>query len=182
MSPETNWFSTSRGSDLEVIGPILGYFLRIKAESFCRILSPKWNPIDNFDEVDNILSICDKAVKPVVVELSVAERTVKQLEKFVHISSANLDAIKVDKVSNEKSSRKIIMHDILPEYHSWAWSCLNTGNVVALGVNVSAVSTLPTFNDDNIFENAAESASIPLQISMKKTRSGRTIKARKFFD
>lgn len=185
MHPETNWFATCRASNLEIIGPILGYFLRTKAENFCRVLSPKWSPINNLVEVDNILSICHKAVIPSVVELSVAKRTAKELEKFTQISIDNLNAIKADCLTNESRSRKIVMHEIRPEYHDWAWACLRSGDVAPLRKNFS-VPTPALSNAVKISVPKIVSESMCTQTLsehfLKKTRSGRIVRARKFFE
>lgn len=179
MSPETNWFATCRDSNLEVVGPILGYFLRTKAQHFCQNLSPNWNLLSNLDNVENILSICEKAVIPFVVELSVAERTVKQLEKFVHISSDDLHAIKVHRPPNDNRSRNMAMYEIRREYHNWAWDCLKSGDVVP----PTETSTAPT-----LLCSDAANKSPPISLIESKdirfsaTRSGRIVKKRKFFD
>lgn len=174
VNPETNWFATCRDSNLEIIGPMLGYYLRTKAVHFCKHLSTEWNHSKNLDDTDNILSICDKAVIPFVVELSVAERTVKQLEKFVHIPDDTLHAIKVDKPSNDNRSRKMVMHEIRREFHNWAWSCLNTGDVVSLTENSPVQDQIPCLHR-RVCQNQEF-------LEPVKTRSGRFVKKKRFFE
>jgi len=173
VNPETNWFATCRDSNLEIIGPMLGYYLRRKAEHFCKNLSAVRNVYKNFDNVDNVLSVCDKAVLPFIVEVSVAERTVKQLEKFVHLSDDTMSSIKMDEATSDNLSRNMVIHEIRQEYHDWAWSCLNTGNVIPLTENVpkSRVNMSP-----QMFESASR------LVSHSKSRYGRLIKKKRFFE
>ncbi|KAJ6646538.1 hypothetical protein Bhyg_01751 [Pseudolycoriella hygida] len=178
LNPETNWFASCRSSDLEIIGPIMGYFLRTKAEHFCDVLSPSWSSTDNFDGMDNILNICDEAIAPFVIELAVSERSAKQLEKFVHISSGVLSTVKIDWSEGKQFSKTIKIHEIRHDYHKWAWTCLKKGEVGPICDN-----ELTTFSScrADMMQPLLLNPFRPKECLVKKTQSGRVVKARKFF-
>lgn len=183
MNPKTNWFASYRNTHLEIVGPILGYFLKMRAEHFCRILASDWNPVDALVDVDDILAICEKAVEPVVLELSVSERSAKQFEKFVHVSVADLNAITVEN-SNDKLSRSVIMHELRPELHNWAWECLRGGNVCPIIGNM-AIETPSNLNVENkhMQPNVLPSPSIAsIENFVKRSRSGRVVKKSKKYE
>lgn len=175
VNPETNWFDTCRDSNLEIIGPMLGHYLRTRAEHFCRNLSNASNNHKKFESVGKILSICDEAVSPCVVELTVAERIAKQLEKFVHLSDDVTRA--VDGAVTERGSRKMVIHEIKPEFHDWAWSCLNTGDMVPLTKSLASSSSQGSVLAQTVTSESSVSVTRPL-----KTRCGRTVKINKKFE
>lgn len=177
VNDETNWFSTCRDSYLEIIGPMLGYYLRTKAEHFCKNLSNAWNSCKNFDDDAHVLSICDKAVLPFIVELSVSEKAVKQLGKFVHLSDDNMRAVKLDDAASDKRPGKITIHEIKHEYQNWAWSCLNTGNVLPFTEDSPVTSSRADISPQTIVSESSVSITNSL-----KTRCGRLVKKKKFFE
>lgn len=173
LNPETDWFASCRGSDLEVIGPMLGLFLRKKARGFCQALFAKWSGTENMSDIDIDLDVCEKAIAPFVVELSISERSAKLFENTVHVSCDDLTYVKNESEGTEKLSTTITVHEIREDYHGWAWSCLQGGDFVPL-----RDLTLP---------DSCESGSELLlpdtaMVSVAKSRSGRIVKQPKMFE
>lgn len=78
------WFSSKRDSDMECIGPLIGYYLRCRAEHFCKIIAQcELKPSTSvFDKMNDIFEICDNAIKPAVVELDLPEKSALRFQRF----------------------------------------------------------------------------------------------------
>lgn len=125
----------------------------------------------NLVDIDHIMEICDNAVFPFVVELSISERSAKQFQKFVHVSSATVSSIRDESATSHTLSKKIIFYEIRQDFHDWAWSCLKNGNV----------GTLPDMDISHPV-NVPCSMYSERKIVPKKTRCGRTVKKPKVFE
>lgn len=118
------WYSTKTNSDMEIIGPLIGYFLRFKAVNFCRQLSTSCTTNQpSFETINDLFSLCQQSIRPIIVELDVIERTIDRFKNFIQISDEQFSKIKSEECVH--CTRKTTMYQILPEYVNWAWQSLN---------------------------------------------------------
>lgn len=126
VEKSNGWFKTKKAYDMDLIGSLIGYFLRTKARQFCSAIQPKKIPQPNFEDVEELMAICGITIKPVVLEITAVDRTIKRFKNFPRITDAQFATIKSDE--NVLCSKSVTMHRIKKEFEELAWSCLDSGH------------------------------------------------------
>lgn len=140
------WYLTKTNTDMEIIGPLIGYFLRFKAENFCRLLSNRCTPKQpSFERISDLFNLCQQCVRPIIVELEVIDRTITRFKKFIQISDEQFFKIKSETFVH--CTKKITMYQILPEYEDWAWKSMSH---MSLGI----IESLSTAFDLNVTDTS----------------------------
>lgn len=127
---ETGWFTGSNAGDLEKIGKVAGYFVRVCAVTVCSALDESFNIDDCKPVLSKYFNDCVKGLKesktviPVVVKLEISPHSYFDFSKFICL---NEDLVR--NVTNGKKvvgSRRATLLEIDSQFHDWAWTLLNT--------------------------------------------------------
>lgn len=126
LEKSQEWFSTKRSSYMDLIGSLIGYYVRTRASQFCLTVNPTWISKPNLENVDELLSICKNAIKPVILEIDVVDKTSKRFQHFPHISEEEFAVMKSDK--NVTCTKCVKMFGIKNEFEDLAWNYLDMGH------------------------------------------------------
>lgn len=127
---KNDWFTTKTNSDLVHVVSLTGYYLWTRATNFCQVICPMLEEKQPFENMDELMEMCKKAVKPVIIEMDVSEETAIRLRMFllVSVSDEIINNIKGEKVKTFRGKSKKTIYEIKNEYEDLAWLCLHHGN------------------------------------------------------
>lgn len=149
-SEETGWFTSSRNNDLEKIGKVAGYFLRMFASSVAKALDENFTPesykdiVDkDFNEVTNLLKE-RKTIVPVIVKLQISPESAFDKSRFITLSDKHVANL----INGEELlvTRHATICKINEEFYQWAWQLLSSSS----DASKQLLNETPTLGKDKL--------------------------------
>lgn len=125
------WFTSCRHNDLEKIGKISGYFMRLFSSSVVGILYEKFDlqskPIDDDKFVEFICSLKrEKIVVPAIIKLQLSVESAFDASQFIQLNEK--DATDLSNGDELIVTPRCKVLKVTDELHEWAWHVLDMLN------------------------------------------------------
>lgn len=131
LKSTNGWFTSCRHNDLEKIGKVSGYFIRLFSRSVASVLDEKFDtqsrPIDDDKFADFVCSLKrEKIVVPAIIKLQLSVESAFDASQFIQLNEK--DATDLSNGDELIVTPRCSILKVADELHEWGWHMLDMIN------------------------------------------------------